>query len=663
MRKTIAIGVALGAAFTAAPANPQTEGAPPSPESAAVAPWDVGRELVAQDARLTVSRDTDTRFEPLTFETLEAWASFADGLRHRIRVASGLWPEPERTPLNAEVSDPIEREDYVVYKVHFEAFPGFLVTGNLYAPKGNGRYPGVLCPHGHWEHGRFENTERASVAARCITFARMGIVAFSYDMVGYNDSRQFARAWGHDWDAVPREERRAQELWGIHPFGIQLWSGIRALDFLESLPQVDSDRLACTGASGGGTQTFALYAVDDRVKAAAPVNMISHTMQGGDACENAPLIRFNASNVEIGALMAPKPLLMVSATGDWTRETPEVEYPAIRKIYALYGAEDKVENVHIDAGHNFNQQSREAVYRFFGKWLLNEPEKYADFAEPPYTMEPVEDLRVYSGHSESEPYPDQQELISALIDSRAETIAASGVRGPSFVDDYRRAVSYALGVDPSIPLRAEGTRIGSAQRDGFRAERWVLRVEETGGVIPLVLLVPDAPRTARPVLFVHPRGKAAYFQEADWEPLPQLRRACVDDGRLVAVIDVFRRGEMEGMRREIAKYTDTFAPTDTAYQVQDVLAAIHWLHDRSDASAVTVRASDEAKGWGLLATVLADGKARIQFELGTIGSSPSDWLDEHYIPCLASLGGLWAIVTELGGGNIEIFRNETGRLP
>src|SRR5690606_37701194 len=148
--------------------------------------------------------------------------------------------------------------------------------------------------------------------ARHITFARMGIVAFSYDMIGYNDSMQFEHNWGGE----------KEKLWGLHPFAMQLWSSIRAVDFLSELPDVDPERIAATGASGGGTQTFSLMAVDPRIKVAAPVNMISSTMQGGCLCENAPIIRLNNSNMEIGALMAPRPLLLVSATGDWTRETP-----------------------------------------------------------------------------------------------------------------------------------------------------------------------------------------------------------------------------------------------------------------------------------------------------------------------------------------------------
>ena len=113
---------------------------------------------------------------------------------------------------------------------------------------------------------------------------------------------------------------------------------------MEGLPEVDSKRLVCTGESGGGTQTYNLYAVDDRLTAAAPVCMVSSMMQGGCVCENAPGLRFDTNNVEIGAMIAPKPLLLVNSSQDWTRHTPDVEYPAIRSIYGLYGLEENVEH-------------------------------------------------------------------------------------------------------------------------------------------------------------------------------------------------------------------------------------------------------------------------------------------------------------------------------
>src|SRR5688500_9452696 len=158
------------------------------------------------------------------------------------------------------------------------------------------------------------------------------MVAFSYDMVGYNDTAQVSHKFASD---------PTNQLWNISLMGLQTWNSIRALDFLESLSDVDKSRLACTGESGGGTQTFILGAIDKRLAAQAPIVMVSHSMQGGCLCENAPGLRVDYSNMEIAAAPAPRPQIIVAATGDWTKKTMEVEGPAIEKIYGLFRAKDR----------------------------------------------------------------------------------------------------------------------------------------------------------------------------------------------------------------------------------------------------------------------------------------------------------------------------------
>jgi hypothetical protein len=283
--------------------------------------------------------------------TLEEWKVRAAWLREHVLASAGLLPMPVKPPLSAQIFDTITRADYSVSKVYFESLPGFFVTGNLYRPLGEGPFPAVLSPHGHWTYGRLENTQLNSGPGRAIGLARLGFVVFSHDMIGYNDSRQLTHTFGG----------RREGLWGLSLAGLQLWNSIRAIDFLESLPDVRKDAIAATGESGGGTQTFLLAAVDSRVAVAAPVNMISLHMQGGCLCENAPGLRLETTNVEIAATIAPRPLLMISATGDWTKETLEVEYPAVRKIYGLFGAADRVHAVRMDAEHNYNRESREAM--------------------------------------------------------------------------------------------------------------------------------------------------------------------------------------------------------------------------------------------------------------------------------------------------------------
>ena len=339
-----------------------------------------------------------------------AWEQASQYLRRHILVSTGQYPNFEpllKLPLNPQIFGKIERSDYTVEKVYFESYPGFFCTGNLYRPRGkDGPFPAIVSPHGHWDRGRLENIERGSIPGRCINFAKQGYVIFSYDMVGYNDSGQQV-----DHRSFPNGDREA--IWGISLLGLQLQNAIRSIDFLQSLPDVDPDRIACTGASGGGTQAFMLMAIDDRIKVSAPVNMISAHMQGGCLCENAPNLRIDFSNIEIGAMMAPRPLLLVSATGDWTKDTPDVEYPAIHSIYQHFGAADKIHQVQIDAEHNYNKASREAVYQWFAKWLL-ENQDSSKLIEVDFTVESDEDLLVF--HDRAIPYHalSTEELLASL---------------------------------------------------------------------------------------------------------------------------------------------------------------------------------------------------------------------------------------------------------
>jgi hypothetical protein len=351
-------------------------------------------------------RTHNDRLTPREYASLDAWQARAAWLRDHVRASAGLLPPPPKTPLRAHVFDEQRHREYSVSKVYFESLPGFFVTGNLYRPIGAGPFPAILSPHGHWPWGRLENTSVVSGPGRAINFARQGFVVFTYDMIGYNDSRQLTHEFGG----------RRERLWGLSLSGLQLWNSVRSVDFLESLPEVDRDRIGCTGESGGGTQTFLLAAVDERIKVAAPVNMISLHMQGGCLCENPPGLRLDTNNVELGALTAPRPLLMVSATGDWTNETLEVEYPAMRRIYALFGAESRVHAVRFDAPHNYNRDSREAVYSWMARWLQQAPAD-VHVAERPFTPDRLPDLLVFHGRALPEGAVTAGELTDAWIAS------------------------------------------------------------------------------------------------------------------------------------------------------------------------------------------------------------------------------------------------------
>jgi hypothetical protein len=340
--------------------------------------------------------NTAREFPPIS--SADEWRARAKEIREQILVSAGLWPMPEKTPLHTHIFAKVEREGYSVEKAYFQTLPGFYLAGNLYRPLGHGKgpFPGVLNPHGHWKEGRLTDTKDGSVPARCISFARQGMVAFSYDMVGFNDTHFADSATNLPFYDLHRQfgTNRSDQLWGISLMGLQTWNSLRALDFLESLPDVDRKRLACTGESGGGTQTFMLGAIDDRLAAQAPVVMVSHSMQGGCSCENMPGLRVEYSNMEIAAAAAPRPQILVAATGDWTKTTLKVEGPAIGHIYELLKATEKLRYVRFDYGHNYNQTSREAVYEWFGEWLLKSPGS-TSCKEAPYQKEADADLRVF----------------------------------------------------------------------------------------------------------------------------------------------------------------------------------------------------------------------------------------------------------------------------
>lgn len=613
------------------------------------------------DRRALTGRHTDTVFMMPHFYGLDEWEAFAAQLRRRILLSSGLLPLPERTPLNARISERVQHDDYSVENVYFEARPGFLVTGNLYRPSGSGPFPAVLCPHGHWEHGRLENSERGSVPGRCITLARMGCVVFSYDMIGYNDSLQFKHGWG-----APREK-----LWGIHPFAMQLWSSIRAVDFVLELPEVDSERIGCTGASGGGTQTFALCAVDPRVKVAAPVNMISSTMQGGCLCENAPIIRLENSNMEIGALMAPRPLLMVSATGDWTKETPRIEYPAIRSIYELYSATAQVATVQIDADHNYNQASREAMYRFFGRWLLG-GDDWDDYKEPPFTVEPDENLRVFPDGKSPEGFPTADEVIAQTIAStraKWDSVLPSNAEGVStFRMHYGTVLEDVTGARTPDVNELDCERTGFVQRDGYALERWILRRAAVGDAVPAVFYRGYGTEPQDAALVVHGEGKAALADEDHGGPGP-LVAGLIAQGRAVLCIDAFLIGdhhtpEARTKRSIEGKFMDTFEPTDTGCRIQDVMTALTFLRARRDLTRrIDLVGLGDGGVWCLFAGAMDRDVERTVVDLSAFDSENDDaWVDRFYIPCIRGIGDVRTAAALIVPRTLCVFRAE-GMLP
>ena len=355
--------------------------------------------LPAQDIRSGPPKDLNGFFPFDPPATSEAWTKRSEELKLRLLVANGLWPMPEKNPLNPVIHGKVQRPGFTVEKVYFESVPGFFVTGLLFRPETETtvKRPAVLSPHGHGgrlhdlgKEGvrrqivigaeRFEESGRMPKIARCATLARLGCVTFLYDMIGYADNQQISYQLAHRF-AKQRPSFEGSESWGLFSaqaelrlqsiFGLQAWNSIRALDFLAGLPDVDPKRIGVTGGSGGGTQTIILGALDPRPIVSFPNGMVSSSMQGGCTCENASLLRIGTGNVELAALFAPKPLGMTAAD-DWTREmlVTGKGFSEIKKLYTLLGKPNHTicpDLTHFK--HNYNYVSRAVMYAWFNKHM------------------------------------------------------------------------------------------------------------------------------------------------------------------------------------------------------------------------------------------------------------------------------------------------------
>lgn len=286
----------------------------------------------------------------------ESWQARRELVRGGIRDGIGFKKWPKKTKMRIVRHSKVERDGYTVENVGIETIPGYFLCGNLYLPKTTvDEMPVFLCPHGHWSkddlhhHGR----HRDEMQYRCGALARMGCGIFAYEMVGYGDSKRMG--WEHRWDP--------------QVMALQTWNSVRALDYLLKLPGADGKRVGVTGASGGGTQSFLIAALDDRITLSAPCVMVSCHFFGGCQCESGLPIHVRethvTNNAEIAALFAPKPQLIVSNGDDWTKHSATLEYPFLQRIYQLYGKEEKVKNIHLpEEKHDYGKSKRMGLYDF-----------------------------------------------------------------------------------------------------------------------------------------------------------------------------------------------------------------------------------------------------------------------------------------------------------
>ena len=558
-------------------------------------------QVPLEDRRNTYTPDPETHFIMPDHPSLGAWRRRRRELRAQILAAAGLLPARSRAPLESRVVWKAARSGVIIETVLLETLPGYYVGGNVYRPAGApGRLPAVLSPHGHWKRGRIENEPSYSVPALGINLARQGYLVFAWDMVGYNDTRQTSHHFG-GW---------REQLWGFSPMGLQLWNALRSLDYVRARRDVDSGRIAVTGASGGATQTFLLTAVDSRVQCAAPVNMISAYMQGGDPCEEAPGLRAGTFNVEFAAMAAPRPMLVVSSTGDWTRHTPREEFPALRRIYGLFGVPGRVANAHFEAKHNYNRESRNAVYGFLAGWMLGGGVG-VDTAD--------RDIEL----------PDPEELLAV----RHTSLPADALDFEGVFRVWREAARREVRAAPD-------SRVREALRHACGAE-WPRRIDSAVEGKRLVLARTGRrdrvagiwmPGAGPPALVVHPDGAEAALAS------PQGRELAAA-GRFVYAIDAFQTGSSVAPRDRSGPWFLSYNHTDDANRVQDILTALAFLRSQTRGRPRLVGLGAAAP-WCLFAAAVAPVETELAVDLDGFEGRDEDFRDRFFVPGIQAAGGL-----------------------
>jgi len=630
-----------------------------------VEPWQVfspGQNAI--DKRLGKQRNLYDEYHPWAPPKTKAeWEKRRQEIRRQILVSNGLWPMPPKHALKPTIHGKIDRGDYTIEKVFFTSHPGHYVTGNLYRPKGRkGKLPGILCPHGHWSRGRqYDSGDKAAfgqvkksaerhmagarfpLQARMVQLARLGCVVFHYDMVGYADSRQIAHRAGFT------DVESAMRLQNF--MGLQTFNSIRALDFLISLPDVDPDRIGVTGASGGGTQTFMLCAVDPRPAVAFPAVMVSTAMQGGCICENAEYLRIGINNIAIAAMFAPKPMAM-SGANDWTIKIESRGLPELRKVYSFY---DKAKLVNAKARpqfhHNYNEVNRTMMYEFFNDYL--KLGKKSPIREEDFWPVPPAELSVFDRkHPLPKDAVDSNVLRRYLTKISEEQFEKLLPKDSKWLKKYRELVGAAARVmlDRGVPTADEFENeppVKAIFPGEISMVKGIAKRKAGGDAVPYIRLISQKNYNGQCVLWVDNAGKQHLFSK-DGEPNRQVKKY-LNAGFEVVSLDCLYTGEQRPSDRKPWKIDHVYQGFTHGYnrpllsnRVRDILTMIGYLKHKQNVQTIHLLGTGKAGVWVLMARAMA-GDAIAQTVVSIEGrgfESVYDFSDPLFLPGALKYGGL-----------------------
>ncbi|MEQ8785939.1 MAG: acetylxylan esterase [Pirellulaceae bacterium] len=501
-----------------------------------------------------------------------------------LRQLGGL---PERTPLNARVVGKLHGDGYRVEKVLFESRPGHHVTANLYLPadaqKSREKYPGVLVPCGHSHDGK----AAGGYQRICILLARNGMAALCYDPIGQGERYQmldFEREHENFASvsyALPVPHPRVQYLCttehtamglgsillGTNVAQYRVWDGMRAIDYLQSRAEIDADKIGCTGNSGGGTLTAYLMALDDRIKAAAPVCYLTtfrrllDTRGPQDSEQNIfGQLAFGMDEPDYVMMRSPQPTLICAGRRDATFDIDGTWdlFRQSKRFYARMGYPERVDLHDADLPHGFYLQQREAAARWLHRWLKGE-DKVIHEVDPASLPDPASDaqLRALSegDWTQEELYCSPQGQVLLMdgeqsvfqLNGRLEkelrkqrTAVWSKLDGKQRRDLVRKAINGMGESSPSPPKNALSSGqevVGTLERDGYSITKLVLTVEPGLRLGALAFL--PTKRNGQATLYLHGESMAA--DAAPGGPI----EALVKQGQVVLAAELRGIGETE----------------------------------------------------------------------------------------------------------------------
>jgi dienelactone hydrolase len=368
------------------------------------------------------------------------------------RDAFNHFKEREKTPLDAQVLGALERDGYRIERLIFQTLPGVYATANTYVPTGKrGRLPAVLGVHGHWAGARRDPV----VQSRCIGLAKLGFFVLCLD------------AWGAgERGTIPGQNEYhggllGASLWpvGTPLHGLQLYENVRALDYLQSRPEVDPERIGCTGASGGGNQTTQVSAFDERVKCAVPVCSVGTFASYLDtACCVDEVLLDALTFAEEGDLLgmvAPRALMVITATRDVYHFGPAAAKEALQRaepVFQLFGAGDRLRHVLFDSGHDYSRPMREAMYGWMTRWLKEEGDG-SPIPEPDFQTEDPDAIRCFEPASRPEKVMTTVRWVRLRSEEKARKAALPAARDAWSKERKRRLarLERVLKLTPDAP--------------------------------------------------------------------------------------------------------------------------------------------------------------------------------------------------------------------